>query len=213
MRRLLVAVAVVVASGLGATRVARADANADLTRRVLASLHSAADCKNKRSLWRVWCVAADGWARGKAGPMPRGKVLVGLTVELVDGGDAVGALHESVSLSALAFKVDGKDTLAKITKIKPTSPDEDKAVMRAVGGVTMVLKGKAKSAKLSADLLAYVRGLADGASYAVTRTPHGWTWKGASLAELRRVGTAWVAIEIPDRRNGLFVTVFTDKLK
>jgi len=213
MRRLLVVVAVVLASGLVSGRVARADKDADLTRRVLASLHSGAECQNKSSPWRVWCIAADGWAKARPAPLPKGKALVGLTIELIDGGDTVGALRDAVSLSALAFKVDGKATFAKITQIKPTSRDEEKSVLAAVGGVTMVLKGKARGAKLPADLLAYVGGLGADATYAVARAPKGWTWKGASVAELRKVGTAWVAIEIPDKHNGLFVTVFTDKLK
>jgi hypothetical protein len=107
-----------------------------------------------------------------------------------------------------------KKSFAKLTAITPTAgkDDESLAIMKAVGGVSMVLKGKAKKVGLPAELAEYVATLPAGASYEMTKAASGkgWSWTGASAGELRKVGTFWVVIE--PMTNGVFVTVLTDKL-
>jgi hypothetical protein len=218
MKRVVLMLAVAV--GIGAAGAARADGSgADLTGRMLAALHAGADCANKASPMRPWCVAADGWATAKMAPLPKARVLVGITVTLVDGGVVATELRDKVTLSALALRDDAaaakaKKTFVKLTSVTPTAGKDDEAlaIMKAVGGVSMVLKGKAKQVGLPPELAEYVATLPAGASYEVAKAAsgQGWSWNGASAGEIRKVGASWVVIET--MVNGVYVTVLTDKL-
>jgi hypothetical protein len=207
MRSILFAGAVI---GALAT-AARADDAAELTA-ALRGLHDAAGCATSGPL-HVWCPAADGWAGAKTPALPRAKVLVGITVELAEDGDASRAVLDTVTLSALAFRSDGKQTLIKLTMIKPTSDDEVRSLTQAVASIALVLKGKAAAAELPKDLTGYLAGLPADASYPVTKGARGWTWTGASRGELRRVGDVWVVVETAASGDGYFVSVFVDKIK
>ncbi len=171
----------------------------------LANLATAAECDNKASLWRPWCIAATGWRDGTAADLPVGNVLVGITLEIQDGKDLKQALSDSVSLTAFAI---GKDGTVKVTTVKPTSDAESKSVGEAVFNLAAVFKDKAKVAKLPKDLASYVAGLKG--AYAATKGTTEWTWKGASSGRARKVGPWWVVIESPDAQNGYFVTILTD---
>ncbi len=197
---------------LGASHAARADDAAELTTRVLESLHAGASCDDKASPERPWCIAADGWATAKDAPLPKARVLVGVTVTLVDGGVVSTELSDKVSLSALSLRDDKGKTLLEVTAITPTNDDESLAIMKAVGGVSMVLKGKAKKVGLPKALVDYAATLPADAKYEVTHAKSGvgWSWTGASAGELRKVGDAWVVVE--QMTHGIYVTVLTDKL-
>src|SRR5450432_4084106 len=71
----------------------------DLVTAQLDELRAAAKCDDKASVWRPWCIAAD-WSKGTAGDLPKGKVLVGLTIELEQGKSASDALSNKVTLVA-----------------------------------------------------------------------------------------------------------------
>lgn len=184
---------------------ARADkVQIDVRDVMLGKLAEAAKCSDKASPWRSWCIATQ-WSTGKAGELPKGKVLVGTTIQLEDGYDVGKALSERVSFVALAIDASGK---VKLTDVKPESADEQKAVAEAIFNTAAVLKGKAKTAKLPKQLAGYLRTLKG--SYDVNVTSGAWTWQGASRSQLRRVGDFWVVIEKPAKGNGVFATVLTD---
>jgi len=180
----------------------------------LAELATAARCDDPASPLRVWCIAATGWATGEAAELPAGDAaLPGLTVELQDGKPVDQALMDAVTFSALALHAAGGAEMARITMVKPESDDEMKMTMEAVAGLTMVFKGKDATATLPADLSGYLATLPAKADYPVSKGDHGWTWKGGSTGELRKVGDSWVAIETPTRgATGIWVNIFTDKV-
>ncbi len=180
----------------------------------LAALAKAARCDDPASPMRVWCIAATGWATGTAAALPAGDAaLPGLTVELEDGKPVGDALINAVTFSALALHADGDKEMAKITMVKPENDEESKMTMQAVMAVTMVFKGKAATATLPPALAAYLSTLPAKADYELNKGDHGWSWSGASTAELRKVGDNWVAIETPtEGATGIWVTIFTDKV-
>jgi len=171
----------------------------------LGKLATAASCADKTSPWRPWCIAATGWATGKAGELPKGKVLLGITIELEDGKELAVQLRDKVSLAAFAIDKDGK---VKVTSVTPSNDDESKSIAAAVFAVSSQMKGKASVAKVSKDLAGYVGGL--HGKYDATKGPAEWSWKGASAGRGRQVGSYWVVVETPDRGNGYFVSIMTD---
>ena len=175
-----------------------------LVTRQLGELRSAAKCQDRASPWRPWCIATQ-WATGAAGVLPAGKVLVGMTVALEQGKPASDALSGQVTFVALAV---GKDGKVKLTDVKPTNADEDKAVAEAILATSAVFKGRAATAKLPKELAGYVRTLQG--SYAATKKDNAWTWTGASASQLRKVGKFWVVIEVPAAHNGVWATILTD---
>jgi hypothetical protein len=201
MRALLAALLVTLAIP---TLAAADKVRVDVTTSRLAALKTAARCDDKASPWRPWCVAAD-FETGTAAELPKGKVLVGMTVELEEGKDAAAALSGKVSLTALAIDADGK---VKVTMVKPENKQEEQAVAEAVFNTASVFKGKAATAKLPKELADYFKTLKG--AYAATKSGSQWTWTGASAGKLRKVGSFWVAIEVPKANNGIFATILTD---
>lgn len=170
----------------------------------LGNLATAAKCADKASPYRPWCIATDALKKGTAPALPK-KALVGMTVELEDGKDVADALTNKVTFVALAIDADGK---VKLTDVKPESADEQKAVAEAVFNTAAVFKGKAKTAKLPAELSGFVKTLKG--AYATTKSGNAWTWKGKATSQLRKVGAFWVILERPDAGNGLWATILTD---
>lgn len=195
----LVVVSLVVSS------VASADPKptVDVTTAQLAALATAAKCEDAASPFRPWCIATK-FETGTAAALPKGKVLVGMTIELETGKPAGDALTQKVSFVALAI---GKDGKVKLTDVKPESPDEEKAVAEAVFNTSAVFKGKAKTSKLPKELATYFATLKG--AYNVKKSGKDWTWSGASASRMRKVGDAWVVIEVPTAGNGVFVTILT----
>lgn len=179
----------------------------------LSALADAANCDDPNSPMRPWCIAATGWADGDAAPLPDGDaVLPGLTIELEDGESVADALINKVSLSALSLHDDGTKRLATITMVKPENDDEAKMIGEVVVALALVFKGKQTAAKIPAELAGYLGTLPAQANHELTKSDRGWTWKGPSTAQLRKVGEHWVAIETPTQgARGIFVTIFTDK--
>lgn len=184
-------------------------AHAEVTAKVdplaatLTRLGEAANCTDKASPQRPWCIAA-GFGKGAAGTLPK-KALVGMTVELEDGKDVVDALTNSVTFVALAIDKDGK---VKLTDIKPSGPEDARSVGEAVAAAAMVFKDKAKTAKLPKELSDFVKTLKG--AYATKKASNAWTWTGKSASRLRKVGKFYVIIEQPESGNGLWATILTD---
>jgi hypothetical protein len=172
----------------------------------LEELAKAAQCTDKASPWRPWCIATE-FPGGKAAALPS-KNLVGITVELEKGKDAAVAIRDKVTFVALAVTKSGKETKVKLTDVKPENDDEKLAVASAVAAVSIVFKGKATTAKLPKALADYAKGRPG--EYVATQAKTGWTWEGANPSELRKVGKFWVLIETAKKGNGIWATVLTD---
>ena len=183
--------------------VARAE-KPDPIAQSLGQLATGAKCSDKASPYRPWCIATEALKTGTAPALPK-KALVGMTVELEDGKDVADALTNKVTFVALAIDADGK---VKLTDVKPESAAEQKSVGEAVFAAAAVFKGKAKTAKLPAELSGYVKTLKG--AYATKKVGNAWTWKGKAESQLRKVGAFWVILERPDAGNGLWATILTD---
>lgn len=190
-----------------ATMIAfRGVASADdaLATKQLTALRDAANCADKASPFRPWCIAAD-FDKGTAADLPKGKTLVGIAVELETGKDAHDALINKVSPAVLVVDKDGQ---VVITDITPSNDGEKQSLGEAVFNLAAVLKDKSASAKLPKDLADYIKGMK--AKYKPTKTAGEWSWKGASAARLRKVGKYWVSVETPAKGNGIWAAVYTD---
>jgi hypothetical protein len=181
-----------------------ASADTDVVTKQLTALSDAARCKDAASPFRPWCIVAD-FATGKAADLPKGKKLVGITIELAADADVKQALTDKVSPSVLVIDDAG---MAKLSRIKGSNASENTMLGEAVASLATVFKHKAATAKLPADLTSYVKTLK--AKYPTKKTAAEWTWTGESTARLRKVGDFWVAIEIPSDNKGIFASVFTD---
>jgi hypothetical protein len=198
MKRLIVAMCVATAIP------AAADKAHDLATERLGALKTAARCDNPRSPQRAWCIAA-AFDSGTPADLPRGKQLVGLTIELQAGKDVGDALVNKVSLSALVIGSDGK---VKLTSITPSNKDEEVMIGKAVGEVAAVFKGASTTAAIPADLAGYIKSLRG--SYGVTHRDTELVWSGGSSSRARKVGSMWVVIETPSAQNGVFATILTE---
>jgi hypothetical protein len=168
----------------------------------LAALKVAAKCSDKASVWRPWCIAAD-FETGTAAALPRGKVLVGMTIRLLKGKE-VDALTNGVTFTALAVAADGK---VKLAQVVPSNKDEEKMTAEALFNAAAVFKGKAKKAKLHKDLVSFLKSMKG--EYATTKAGKEWTWPGPAGSKLRKVGAFWVAIEVPEQKDGVMATILT----
>jgi hypothetical protein len=189
--------------------VAHADAAADRMGRLLADLKEGTDCA-KASPTRAWCQAATGWDTANMAPLPKSKLLVGMTVTLVEGGVVTTELRDHVVLSAVAFAGDAEHPTIAIHPIQFESPATE---AKAIGAVRMVLAGKAKVAALPGGLETVRGALASTTAAALAHGSggQGWQWSGPSTGQLRKVGSTWIAIE--PMANGVYVTLLTDALK
>ena len=181
-----------------------AAADTDIVAKQLAALGEAASCKDAASPFRPWCIVAD-FATGKAADLPKGKKLVGITIELAVGADTKQALTDKVSPSVLVIDDAG---MAKLSRIKGSNDSEKTMLGEAVASLSALFKHKSTTAKLPADLTSYVKTLK--AKYPTKKTANEWTWAGESAGRLRKVGDFWVAIEIPSTNEGIFASVFTE---
>jgi hypothetical protein len=198
--------------GAGGEDGVRSDAA--MTADLLAQVHDALGCPKSTHAERAFCAAADGWASGEAAPLPDApSLLVGLSVSLPENDPVDKALEQTVRFAALGVR-GGATPLARVASMDASNADEQKLIDTALAAIHAFFAGEAKEVTLPKDLAEYLADL-PSAGYKVTKGAHGWTWKsGATSAELRKVGDAWVAIEVPQKGDrGLFVSVFTPKLK
>ena len=170
----------------------------------LNALRVAAKCGDAASVWRHWCIATD-FETGTAAELPKGKVLIGMTIQLQEGADAAKALFDRVGLVALAVDLEGK---VRLTDVKPTSAAEERSTVEAMSNAAAVFKGAAKSAKLPNDLGDYLKTLKG--VYEPSKSGARWTWIGQTAARMCKVGEFWVVIEVPRAKDAIFATILTD---
>jgi hypothetical protein len=185
--------------------------DAQMTQDLLTQVHDALGCPQSKA---PLCIAADGWAKGEAAPLPASpSLLVGLSVSLAEADPVDKALEQTLRFSALGVR-GGDKPLARIAGMEPSNPDEQKAIDQATAQVNAVFHGESAAAQLPKPLVDYLADL-PSAGYALSKGAHGWTFKsGATSAELRKAGDYWIAVEVPQQGDrGIFVSVFTSKLK
>lgn len=219
MKRLLLAVALAAAAcGSGSSSRPPARAAAALEPRVpddaiidtmLKRLASAARCPASH---RVWCIPALGWAQGEAPGLPASeRALVGITVALERDREDADLLATEVALSVLALRPQGGERLGLITDIPPENPAEQRIVRAAITSIGKVLKGETDRVALAPSLVTHVETYLAQASYPLTQAGGAWTMTGKSPARIRKVGHAWVAIEVPQSGpQGIFVSIYPE---
>jgi hypothetical protein len=176
---------------------------------MLGRLGAAAGCPASR---RVWCVAADGWTGGGAAELPPGSVaLVGVTVGLQRERADDELLATEASLSALVLRHDGASALGLITDIPPSNPGEQRLMRAAMTSIAKVVRGEDERVKLAPSLVRHLDALPPQASYPLRRGDDDWRMTGKSNARLRKVGGAWVTIEVPRAGpEGIFVGIYPE---
>ena len=176
---------------------------------MLARVGAAAGCPGSK---RVWCIAADGWARGIAPELPSGQqVLIGVSIGLERERADDELLATEVSLSALALRGAGETRQGLITDIPPENPAEKRVVRAAVSSVGKVLKGQDDRVELAPSLQRFADGLAAQASYPLARGGDAWLMTGKANARIRKVGSVWVALEVPrDGPEGIFLSLYPE---
>jgi hypothetical protein len=171
---------------------------------LLGELRTGAGCADQGSPLRLWCTAV-GFATGTAAALPSG-ALVGFRVPLERGKPVRDTLMKRMAFAALVVSADRKVTLTDVT---PSDEGQAEGVFEATVNVATVLKGRAKVAKVPADLARYLKSFE--CAHAATRGAQDWTWEGPAPARLRKVGDAWVVIEVPKSGDGIVVTVLTER--
>jgi hypothetical protein len=176
---------------------------------MLARVGAAAGCPASK---RVWCIAAEGWGHGAAPELPAGEqVLIGVSVALEREREDDELLATEVSLSALALRGPGDGRRGLITDIPPENPAETRVVRAAVSSVGRVLKGQDDRVELAPSLRRFADGLAAQASYPLSRAGGAWVMTGKSNARIRKVGSVWVALEVPrDGPEGVFLSLYPE---
>jgi hypothetical protein len=176
---------------------------------MLARLGAAARCPGSR---RVWCIPSGGWAGGQASELPAGdRAMVGVTIGLERDREDGDLLATEVVLSVLALRGAGDDRLGLITDIPPENAAERRVVRAAVSSIGKVLKGEAERIDLAPSLARHVDTFVPQASYPLSRAGGAWTMTGKSNARIRKVGRAWVALEVPrSGPEGVFVSLYPE---
>lgn len=172
-------------------------------------LHEGADCDKQPT--RVWCLAADGWAKGTAAPFPEGPhVMLGVSVTLLDDEPADSELDTTVALDVLASEGKGAALKGTIGDAEIAAADQQAMIKE----LAAVFKGKQDLAHLPDAVVDFLKPLPATAAHPFVKGAHGWTLEGAALAtEIRKVGDYWVATETSaSDPYGVMVLIFTDKL-
>lgn len=122
-----------------------------------------------------------------------------------------GATEESIAklieVSALAFNP-GDGGRALLSAVKPDN-DSERAELQATRASIEAFATGGAPPKLGDNLASYLESLPKRAKYAMTPHARGFRLDGGSKADLRFVGNAWVAVEVPARdAKGLWISVY-----
>jgi len=163
---------------------------------------------------RVWCLATQGWARGDAGSLPGAPFLVtGVSVAFLEASSDDDLLSGLVSFSALGVNP-GKEPKALLADVPASNAAEQRAVAQGIDRTVAVLKHKVEMADLPRGLVAYARTFVTEARYAIAREGRDWRFRGEATARVRKVGDAWVTIEIPKQGpRGILVSIHTGRFR
>jgi hypothetical protein len=175
---------------------------------MLARMGRAARCPGSR---RVWCIPSEGWARGEVAELPADRAFVGITIGLERDRDDADLLATEVVLSVLALRGAGGERRGLITDVPPENPAEVRVVRAAISSIGRVLKGDDERVELAPALGRLAETYVDQAEYPLAREGAAWTMVGKSNAYIRKVGRAWVAIEVPrSGPQGIFVSLYPE---
>ena len=137
-------------------------------------------------------------------------MLAGVTTWVATSAPLLENLTGLRRFSSLAFRTEGSAVVGEI--ISPRPRDGDQAPVQAMQAVELLLRSNTPGPlPMMRQLFNYISSRAAAASYPVARTAQGWQLGGGSMADIRRVGPVWVAIEVP-RNNpaGLYLSIFID---
>ncbi len=172
-------------------------------------LLEAASCGAADKRMEAWCQVAEGFPNGTSSVPSKG-VKVGLTTFVVTAEATRETLDKYQTLSCLGVGKGG-DTFASITSVKPDSDAETKSAAAAQLDVLSVLKGGRRDIQMTPDLKSYVDSLSAAAKFPTKKTDKGFRIEGGSNADVRRVGTTWLAVDVPAKDpKGLYISIFTD---
>lgn len=196
-------------SGSGAKRPA-AGAEPDAAGDLFSALATAAGCPDAAPANRVWCPAVAGWAGAKPAALPaKGQTLIGLSLELHEGGDFAAALTKP-RISVLALAPEGEAGKASLTTLKGEDAAEQAQIDAVVAGLATMFAGDGAAVDVAAGLNGYLDSMPGAAATALKADGSGWIL-GDGKAQLRRIGEHWVTVEpLPDGK-GMFFSVHTDK--
>lgn len=157
-----------------------------------------------------FCMAV-AWPTGAAAPLPGGsRVLAGVTSWVPTTAPVLENLRGQRRFSCLALRSDASGTAGEL--ISPSPRNGDPAPLQAMEAVEQALRGSMPGPlPIMRQLFNYISSRSIAAEYPAVRTAQGWQLAGGSIADIRRVGSVWVAIEVP-RNNpaGLYLSLFVD---
>jgi hypothetical protein len=169
----------------------------------------AAGCDGTKPI-EPWCTAAAGFASGSPGKPGTGTVL-GLATFVQTKGASSATLSKRQHLASLSFRSSASRTHAFLAKVTPDNATERLEVDRVERTLLKLFAGGRSQLTVSPNMGGYLDGLPAKIKYEAMPHRNGYSVKGGSNAELRRVGDYWVAVEVP-RKNpaGIWFSVFHD---
>ncbi len=188
-------------------------AAADATGDAVAKLLQGADCSNRKSAHKDWCMVAD-WAKGKAAAVKLG-LMVGLSVAIESDTDVGTALTDDVTVVALRIDKDGPQLSASLRDVEGATGVTTRHVDALEADIRARLVSKIHKIKLGKEVKAFTDTLAGKGTRALMKGKDAWTWTtGHSTAELRFVGKYWVIVETPDDGSrGRVISLLTADVK
>jgi hypothetical protein len=193
---------------LGLARPAAADATSD----ALAKLRAGADCGNKKTAHKAWCLI--DWAKSKPGAVKPG-LMIGLSIAIEADTDVASALTDDVTVVVLQIDKDGPQLSANLKDVEGAPGVNAKAVDATAAAILDRLVSKTHKVKLGKEVKAFADSLKGRGTRALTKGAAAWTWTtGHSAAELRLAGKYWVVVETPAEGSaGRVITLLTTDVK
>ena len=174
----------------------------------LARLKLGAECTDPASTYKVWCPAADGFAKGTAASIPSGETaMVGLTTFINSKGDPKADISRFSTVSTLAFNNPGSPR-GEVASINTSNPADKAQIDLVFTDVVGVLKGSKSQVMMDQKLANYVASRPAADTYVMKETTRGWQMLGGSHAFVRKVGDMWVVVETPRSHDGMYVSMF-----
>lgn len=176
----------------------------------LALVRTAASCDDKANAIAAWCMAANEFGAASPAEVPPTSTRLGVTTFVVTKDASKATLEKFMHLSSLAIRR-ADPGFALISEVKPDNDAERADTNRVAGLVFQHFAGRDVKLGAGEAMSGYLDGLAARASYPLTKHDNGYRVVGGSNADLRRIGKAWVSIEVPKNDPaGIWLSVFAD---